>query len=193
MAGQHPPAGGELRPQVWATPRTSPPASVPQIDPSPPMTTASKAKISRVGPMLGVKVVRTPRNRPATATVARAMAVAMANTWRGSRPTRLAASGSSEVARNERPSRVRLSTSCRPTRTATAVTRVSSGNQPTASRSLTRMLAFSSRPASSPWESAENSSRSRFWRMIDSPRVTSTGGSGSPPRRAKLSRPRWSR
>ena len=143
--------------------------------------------------MLGVKVVRTPRNSPATATVARAMAVAMANTCRWSSPTRLAASGSSEVARNERPSWVRLSSSCRPTRTATAVTRVSSGNQPTARRSLSRMLAFSIRPASSPWESAENTSRSRFWRMIESPKVTSTGGSGSPPRRVKFSSPRWSR
>jgi hypothetical protein len=55
------------------------------------------------------------------------------------------------------------------------------------------MLAFSMRPASRPWESAENTSRSRFWRMIDSPKVTSTGGRGSLPRRVKLSSPRWSR
>ena len=38
-----------LAPMVCATPRTMPPASVPQSDPSPPMITASKAKISRPG------------------------------------------------------------------------------------------------------------------------------------------------
>ena len=40
-------------PTVWATPRVMPPASVPQSEPRPPMITASKAKMSRIGPLDG--------------------------------------------------------------------------------------------------------------------------------------------
>ena len=44
-------------PRVCATPSTIPPRSVPQREPSPPMITASKAKISRAGPLDGSKLV----------------------------------------------------------------------------------------------------------------------------------------
>src|SRR5262249_24607093 len=63
-------------PTVWATPSTMPPASVPQSEPKPPITTASNAKISCVGPENGSKVERIARNIPATAAVATATAVA---------------------------------------------------------------------------------------------------------------------
>ena len=46
-------------------------------------------------------------------------------------------------------------------------------------------------PACSRWESAEKISSSRFWMMIDRPKVTSSGGMG-PSSSAKLSRPRCS-
>ena len=41
---------------VWATPSTIPPTSVPHSEPMPPITTASNAKISCVGPPNGSKV-----------------------------------------------------------------------------------------------------------------------------------------
>ena len=50
-----------------------PPTSVPQSDPSPPMMTASKAKMSRTGPSSGPNVVRMPRKTPPIATVPNAM------------------------------------------------------------------------------------------------------------------------
>src|SRR6185295_12035772 len=45
--------GSMLAPIVWATPSTMPPVSVPHSEPSPPMTTASNAKMSWVGPDAG--------------------------------------------------------------------------------------------------------------------------------------------
>src|SRR5205823_13568519 len=45
--------GSICAPIVWAQPSTMPPTSVPQSDPRPPITTASKAKISCVGPAKG--------------------------------------------------------------------------------------------------------------------------------------------
>ncbi len=59
--------GSICAPMVWATPSTIPPSSVPHSDPRPPMTTASNAKISCVGPMNGSKAERiagTPRPAP---------------------------------------------------------------------------------------------------------------------------------
>ena len=119
------------------------------------MTTASNAKMSRTGPSAGAKVVRMPRKTPAIATVPNARAVAIAYTCRSSMPLRRAASRSSAVARNERPSSVRPIRSCRPTSTATAVPSVMSGRIPIASPSVTVMLALSMAPASIPCESAE--------------------------------------
>ena len=68
----------DLGSDVWATPRTMPPTRVPQSEPMPPMTTASKAKISWVGPDEGEKLDRIPKNVPAMVTVPTAMAVASA-------------------------------------------------------------------------------------------------------------------
>ena len=59
MAGEQLPAGIDLRADAWATPRMTPPASVPQRLPRPPMITASKPKISRAGRSTGSKLVRT--------------------------------------------------------------------------------------------------------------------------------------
>src|SRR4029077_4450643 len=71
-----PQPGDSLAPTVCATPSTAPPTSVPQSEPSPPMITASNAKSSRSGPLAKVKVVRMPRNTPATATMPRESAMA---------------------------------------------------------------------------------------------------------------------
>ena len=48
-------AGRSARPMVWATPSTMPPPSVPHSEPSPPITTASNAKMSWVGPLAASK------------------------------------------------------------------------------------------------------------------------------------------
>jgi hypothetical protein len=55
-----------------------PPANVPHMLPSPPMITASKAKISRAGPMAGSKLARTARKTPAMAITANDRAIATA-------------------------------------------------------------------------------------------------------------------
>src|SRR5207245_17880 len=77
-----PPLGSIWAPTACATPRMMPPTSVPQSEPTPPMMTASKAKISREGPALGSNDDELPSARPASATVAKAMAAAIPNTWR---------------------------------------------------------------------------------------------------------------
>ena len=46
------------------------------MEPMPPMMTASKAKMRRNGPWLGSNVVRIASRMPASATMARAMAMA---------------------------------------------------------------------------------------------------------------------
>ena len=51
---------------------------VPHSEPSPPMTTASKAKMSWVGPLDGSKVERMARKAPASVAVPTAIAVARA-------------------------------------------------------------------------------------------------------------------
>ena len=70
--------GSMFAPMVWATPSTMPPRSVPHSEPMPPMTTASKAKISWVGPLAGSNVDRVARKRPAIVAVPTAIAVARA-------------------------------------------------------------------------------------------------------------------
>ena len=60
-----PTAGRSARRRVCATPSTMPPASVPHSEPRPPMTTASNAKISCVGPLDGIeRRVASPRKTP---------------------------------------------------------------------------------------------------------------------------------
>src|SRR6185436_20771496 len=76
--------GSRWPPIVCATPSTMPPTSVPHSEPVPPITTASNAKISWVGPLDGSKVERIARNVPASAAVATAIAVARAYTARAS-------------------------------------------------------------------------------------------------------------
>ena len=44
------PCGFTCAPRLWATPSTMPPTSVPQSDPAPPITVASKAKMSCAAP-----------------------------------------------------------------------------------------------------------------------------------------------
>src|ERR1700680_992184 len=51
-------------PSVCATPRAIPPTSVPQSEPIPPITTASKAKISWIGPLKGSNTDRIARKSP---------------------------------------------------------------------------------------------------------------------------------
>ena len=84
-----------------------PPNSVPHSDPMPPITTASNAKMSWVGPLTGSNTERMPRKRPPRAAIATAIAVARAYTLRLSMPTSSAASASSAVARITHPARVR--------------------------------------------------------------------------------------
>src|SRR5205807_9875263 len=81
-----PPLGSIWAPTACATPRMTPPARVPQREPTPPMMTASKAKISRAGPALGSNDDELPSARPARATVAKAIAAAIPKTWRVSTP-----------------------------------------------------------------------------------------------------------
>src|ERR1043165_4214347 len=71
-------SGSMWAPTVCATPSTMPPSKVPHSEPKPPMTTASNAKISWVGPLAGSKVERMARKAPARAAVATAIAVARA-------------------------------------------------------------------------------------------------------------------
>ena len=91
------------------------------------MMTASKAKISRAGPALGSNDVELPSARPARATVAKAIAAAIPNTWRVFTPAIDAASWSSADARMARPIAVRERKSCRPVRTTTAVRKIIKG------------------------------------------------------------------
>src|SRR5438552_1759249 len=122
-----PPLGSIRAPTACATPRMMPPTSVPQREPTPPMMTASKAKIRRDGPALGSNDDELPSARPASATVAKAIAAAMPNTWRVLTPAIAEASWSSADARIDRPIAVRERKSCRPTRTTTAVTKIKRG------------------------------------------------------------------
>ncbi len=65
--------------------------------------------------------------------------------------------------------------------TATADTNVIRGNTPNATPPPSDIEAVPIDPARSNWLSAENPSISPFWIMIDSPNVTSSGGSRSRP------------
>src|SRR5262245_56320605 len=56
------PSGWSDAPKVCATPRTMPPINVPQSEPAPPITAASKAKSNCGAPAYGSKVARMPRN-----------------------------------------------------------------------------------------------------------------------------------
>ena len=70
MAGEHLQAGIDCEATLCTTPRMIPPASVPQKLDRPPMMTASKPKISRVGPVAGSKLARIASNTPASPTIA---------------------------------------------------------------------------------------------------------------------------
>src|SRR5208282_1364409 len=70
--------GSNAAPIDCARPSTIPPISVPHSDPMPPITTASKAKMSCIGPEYGSKVARMASIVPASATVATAIAAATA-------------------------------------------------------------------------------------------------------------------
>ena len=59
--------GDSAAPTAWAMPSTMPPISVPHMLPRPPMITASKARISRIGPAAGSKFVRIANSTPAIA------------------------------------------------------------------------------------------------------------------------------
>src|SRR5439155_16228724 len=122
-----PPLGSIRAPTACATPRMMPPTSVPQSEPTPPMMTASKAKIRRDGPALGSNDDELPSARPASATVANAMAAAIPNTWRVFTPAIDEASWSSADARIARPIAVRERKSCKPMSTTTAVTKIMRG------------------------------------------------------------------
>src|SRR5207302_2967182 len=122
-----PPPGATWAPTAWATPRMMPPTSVPQSEPTPPMMTASKAKIRRDGPALGSNDDELPSARPASATVANAIAAAIPNTWRVFTPASDEASWSSADALIARPIAVRERKSCKPMSTTTAVTKIMRG------------------------------------------------------------------
>ena len=80
--------------------------------------------------MAGSKLARTANSTPATATTASDSAMASPKMWRLSSPMSCATAGSSEVARNARPSAVRYSTNCSAAMTATATANDRSGNSP---------------------------------------------------------------
>ena len=70
--------GDSAAPTACATPSTTPPISVPHMLPSPPMITASKARMSRIGPAAGSKIVRMANSTPAIAVKIMAMPSASA-------------------------------------------------------------------------------------------------------------------
>ena len=70
--------GDSAAPTACAMPSTTPPISVPHMLPSPPMITASKARISRIGPAAGSKMVRMANSTPAIAVKIMAMPSASA-------------------------------------------------------------------------------------------------------------------
>ena len=176
---------------VWATPRTKPPSSVPHRDPKPPMTTASKAKMSWVGPLEGSTTARMARKAPARAAVTTAMPAARAYTLRESTPTSSAVSGSWAVARMARPSEVRARNRCSPPSTIMATPRMRMPRAEMESWSVMRQLAVVTAPALPPSErtSGEKASRSRFSITIPRPKVVSKGMS-MPERRLRSSRTR---
>ena len=113
----------DVAPTVCATPRTMPPTSVPHSEPSPPMITASNAKMSWVGPLVGSKQEWMARNAPASVGGAhRDRRRARVDATSAGTPTSSAVSGSWAVARISRPNAVRRSKSCSPPSTATATT-----------------------------------------------------------------------
>ena len=115
MAGEAKYCGSICAPTVCATPRTMPPTSVPQSEPMPPMTTASNAKMSCVGPAVRVegRAHRRGRRRRARRWRRRSPSRARRRA-RELTPTSSAVSGSSAVARSSRPSGVRARNSCSP-------------------------------------------------------------------------------
>src|SRR5262249_7796262 len=171
-----PQPGDSFAPTVCATPRITPPTSVPQSEPSPPMMTASNAKSSRSGPLANVNVVRTPSTIPATATIASESAIASPYRCALSIPISSAVSPSSDAARNARPRDERPITSWSMPRSATASTNVSKENQPTASPPPRAALAVSIPPGFRRCESAENVWSNPFWITTEKPNVTSTAG-----------------
>src|SRR5690606_30852913 len=185
-------AGSICAPSDWVTPSTMPPSSVPQSEPRPPITTASNAKISRDGPVAGSKDERIANISPASATVAKAMAVATPYTCRLSAPTRFAVSRSSEEARSIRPSPVRDRNTWMPASTAQASRNVTSGSQPTVMEPASWNEEVANAPPSKVRVSAEKISRSTFCSTIESPNVTSSVASG-PDERLPCSSARWVR
>ena len=103
MAREDAPARGDLGADGLGDAEDDPASSVPHSEPSPPMITASKPKMSRAGPTDGENVVRIARKTPAIATVASEIAIARLYTRRLLIPTSDAVRWSSEVARSARP------------------------------------------------------------------------------------------
>jgi hypothetical protein len=98
-----------------------------------------------------------------------------------SMPISRAASGSSEVARNARPSLVRFRNSASDPSTTTAVRKVSSGSHPIPIVSLTLMLDVFNFPTLRPWVSAVYFSSNAFWMTMPSPKVATIWNAGSTP------------
>ena len=73
---------------------------------------------------------------------------------------------------------------------STPTTNTISGYQPMATWPVMAMLAVVIPPTSNRRSSAEKSWRSAFWMMIESPKVTSSGGS-TPRSRMRASSARW--
>ena len=88
---------------------------------------------------------------------------------------------SSETARKERPSAVRANSHCSAAVAASATASTISGSTPTDRPPPRASPRVSRPPVSIERGSAENSSSSRFWTTIASPKVTTSEGSGSLP------------
>ena len=131
MPGELEPLGREHRAEAFRHAQYNSTIKVPHSEPTPPMTTASKAKISWAGRAAGVgrdRMASRARASPASAT---AIAAAARCTFCALIPDNSAASGSEEVALIARPSFVRLNMSCNEASTATAIANVITGSFPT--------------------------------------------------------------
>ena len=170
----------------------TPPAKVPQNEPRPPMTTASNAYSSSPGPRSGVKVVLDPHEHAAHCDEREGDAHRQRRTRGGCDAHELRdLAGRRRSPGTPSPAVWPRTATASPKVSASATAKMTSGNQPTARSSPRCKLAVRSPPTSSARESAENSSSSTFWMMMDRPKVTSKGGRMSGPS-VRFSTPRWS-
>ena len=183
MADQMPQPGSSRKPICCVSPSTIAPANVPQNEPMPPMITASNANSSSSGPSLGddrgahrlehagerdqdERDRRWPARRRCFASSPISSAISRSSGRRGRR-------GRAPCGRT-------ATAAPRCASSATREDRPAAARRPRCRRRSARLCVLKP-PMSSERGSAENISSSRFWITIDSPKVTTSDGSGSRP------------